>query len=174
MNPNYYLCEAELKSLRKQAIVIYFKNSDLTNDLISAIEDWDVSPQQEKKIKSILTAKYKSKLKIGDIVSAGTYRNQFTYIFNGKQLEDLYFKADDYGTVPPNFYYPNFPIGYWSDAIDYGNLYWVHKKSDIGQLIAQAKKQRTTTVNINGEQWEFSDRPSNNKEEKNVEAIWRY
>ncbi len=58
----------------------------------------------------------------GDIIHiAGTsaYRNNNKFIWNGTKFLPLDFELDEYGSVPRDFTFPEFPIGYftglWSD-----------------------------------------------------------
>ncbi len=82
--------------------------------------------QGKMKLIRILEEKFKSYLKRGDIVTPGIYRNTGTYISNGKNLIELYYKWDDYGSLPPDFSYPEFPLNYWStDAIDHNSIRWI-------------------------------------------------
>ena len=100
-----------------------------------------------------LQRKYAPQMKRGDVASPMIYRNQGSFIFDGKQLVDLYYAIDDYGSVPPSFFYPEFPLRYWGDnEISHNYIRWVHKRSDIGQKILKSKLD---TIEIDGVTWEI-------------------
>lgn len=70
---------------------------------------------------------YKSLLKRGDIIQCheDPYRNEYKYIWDGSEILNLDMDIDDYGGVPPQFMYPEFPLNYWDNAIDHNYIRWV-------------------------------------------------
>ncbi len=108
-----------------------------------------------EKIMSILTKKFGSRMRIGDVIGPREYRNWWTYIHDGKGLIHLYGDVDDYGTVPPEMAYPQFPLTYWTNHIDHNTVRWIRKDSDLGKAIQSAIKNKRDIVIIDGKKWKI-------------------
>jgi hypothetical protein len=71
------------------------------------------------------------KIKRGDIIKIGAseYRNDGKYIYDGKEVLNLYPNIDDYGSVPPSFEISNteFDPYYWMGVIDHNNIFFLSK-----------------------------------------------
>lgn len=67
-----------------------------------------------------LVEKYYDIIERGDVVSiiADRYRNDNTWIWNGVEAIPLAIEKDEYGHVPKEFWFPEFPIEYWSTRHD--------------------------------------------------------
>ena len=69
----------------------------------------------------------------GDVIHFGNdnYRNNNKLIFDGKKLQHLYTKIDDYGSVPPTFVVGDelndFNIGDFEEIIDHNSINWLSK-----------------------------------------------
>ncbi|MFS8159577.1 MAG: hypothetical protein ACMG6E_05075, partial [Candidatus Roizmanbacteria bacterium] len=67
-------------------------------------------------------------LRRGDVlhcVWVGDYRNLGKYLWDGKKVVSLDFDLDDYGSIPPQFSALEFPLGYFSDAIENNRINWL-------------------------------------------------
>lgn len=67
-------------------------------------------------------------LKRGNLIAIDPpdYRNDGVYIYNGKNVEDLYNDLDDYGSIGPNYHViSDFPIKYWSQYVGHNRIVWV-------------------------------------------------
>ena len=64
----------------------------------------------------------------GDVIHfewIGKYRNDGKLMWTGERVVELYAKLDDYGTVPKDFSFPEFPIDHFYESIDHNNLIWI-------------------------------------------------
>ena len=64
----------------------------------------------------------------GDVIHfewIGKYRNDGKLMWTGERVVELYSKLDDYGSVPKDFAFPEFPIDHFYDSIDHNNLIWI-------------------------------------------------
>ncbi len=50
------------------------------------------------------------------------YRNEGLFLVDGDAVIPLDTTIDDYGHVPENFFYPEFPVDYWLDTVTHNNL----------------------------------------------------
>lgn len=75
-------------------------------------------------------------LRCGDVIRfRDQYRDTDTFFFDGKTIVEMYSNVD-YGVVPPNMAYPQFPFTYWNATqITYHPMRWVRKTSDLGRRI---------------------------------------
>lgn len=66
-------------------------------------------------------------LRRGDMIQVEweNYRNTGSYIYDGIKITDLDGEPDDYGTLPKQFGYPEFPLKYWSGIICHNNMVWI-------------------------------------------------
>ena len=105
------------------------------------INDEDMEGNQDEQDKKVLEAMTQTvvetlnDIKRGDIVCIGEadYRNDGKFIWDGKTVQELHFDIDDYGSVPPEYAYPEFPLEYWDDSIDHNFIRWV-SEADVEKL----------------------------------------
>lgn len=75
--------------------------------------------------------------KKGDIIKLceDGYRNEDTFIWDGSNIMALDNNIDDYGALPSQFTYPEFPLNYWDNSISHNYIRWVDDtiKSEILQ-----------------------------------------
>lgn len=73
--------------------------------------------------------------KRGDIVhfeDFGDYRNDGRFVWNGEELESLYFDYVDYGTIPPS--YPvvyEFPLLYWTGSLNHNYVVYCDLSEEL-------------------------------------------
>jgi hypothetical protein len=61
---------------------------------------------------------------------------KYTYIFNGYELELFSYDMDDYGRIPWNYQFPEFPFDYWTNVLDVGSsLIWFDYRPYRKQMI---------------------------------------
>ena len=96
----------------------------------------------------------------GDVICfGGSYRNERKMIFNGKKVEYLYTKADDYGSVPPTFLVGDndgeFNIGDFEESIEHNSINWLSKdKLKEIQIYADNNTDKILgSVIIQGKKW---------------------
>ena len=53
------------------------------------------------------------------------YRNSGKFIWDGEKVLELDGALDDYGAVPKEFSFPEFPIDHFYESIDHNNLIWI-------------------------------------------------
>lgn len=58
----------------------------------------------------------------------GRYRNDGVMIYDGSELRNLYSEVDEYGSVPPDFCYPEFDLGYFLPEIGHNFIVWLSEK----------------------------------------------
>jgi hypothetical protein len=119
------------------------------------VPDDEETKDNPEKIMSILTKKFGSRMRMGDVIGPREYRNWRTYIHDGKGLTSLYHDIDDYGSVPPEMAYPQFPLTYWTNHIDHNTVRWIRKDSDLGKVIQSAIKDKRDIVIIDGKKWKI-------------------
>jgi len=63
----------------------------------------------------------------GDIVhlEGHDYRNDGKFIWTGTEIVPLYFNIDEYGSVPPEFKYPEYRFDHFHGAIDHNYITWL-------------------------------------------------
>ena len=92
-------------------------------------EDDEFSKEDLRMInKKILPNLNKLPLLRGDIIHlawVGEYRNSGKLIWTGERVVELDTNIDEYGSVPKEFSFPEFPIDYFYDSIDHNNLIWI-------------------------------------------------
>ena len=78
---------------------------------------------------------FKNKVQKGDIVQLfptdSTYRNDGKFIFDGEKLIALDSTYDEYGAIPPQFQFPEFPFNHWDDVIDHNKIRWFQNEDEI-------------------------------------------
>ena len=90
----------------------------------------------------------------GDVVAlewiAG-YRNDGKVMWDGENLVHLNVDIDDYGSVPEQFTFPEFPLDYFYESIEHNNVIWL-SKSAVEEAIRNfnVEKQESTISDING------------------------
>jgi hypothetical protein len=75
-------------------------------------------------------------LRRGDCLVLGPergYRTTVLLIYDGSQIIDLDFTRDDYGSLPTEFAYPEFPLDYFTGVIEHNNLVHLTRGSDLHQ-----------------------------------------
>ena len=73
----------------------------------------------------------------GDVIHfqwIGQYRNDGKLMWDGQQVVNLDFSLDDYGSIPRNFTFPEFPFDHFYQSIDHNCLIWIDPKY-IEQII---------------------------------------
>ena len=94
--------------------------------------------EEEKAIAKELTALVSKDLRRGDMVrvvefegddDSNCYRNEGLFIFNGRKIIPLDISIDEYGHIPEEFSYPEFPVDYWSDIVTHNTIVPVDLKS---------------------------------------------
>ena len=73
----------------------------------------------------------------GDVIYfgwVGNYRNDGKLMWDGQQVVNLDFSLDDYGSIPRNFTFPEFPFDHFYQSIDHNCLIWIDPKY-IEQII---------------------------------------
>lgn len=71
--------------------------------------------------------KFEVKLKKGDVVHlpCGGYRNDGSYFWNGEKVIDFEFTVDEYGAVPQEWTFPEFPINYFDMVVAHNSYVWI-------------------------------------------------
>jgi hypothetical protein len=85
----------------------------------------------------------KINIKPGDVIcKCNGYRNENKYIYDGLQLQCLYNKIDDYGSVPPiktlaigykNYFHPH----YWEYVVSHNQIIWFDREVLEGLTIEE-------------------------------------
>lgn len=101
-------------------------------------EQRDIRPKIIERVSQMARARG-TVLMRGDIINGGDYRNDQRFIFDGAQIQALSSDADDYGNLPSEYSFPEFPLNYWyipSDqpfahrgfeyAIDHNEIQWLN------------------------------------------------
>ena len=104
----------------------------------------------------------KSFMTRGQVIHFGNddYRNNNKMIFNGEKLEHLYFKIDDYGSVPPEYVVGDkdgeFNIGDFRNTIDHNNINWLSsdKLKEI-ELYVKDNEIKGKVI-IRGKEWKIN------------------
>lgn len=70
-------------------------------------------------------------LRRGDIFKKNSkdYRNKGKKIWDGQKLLNLEYIRDDYGTVPKEFTFPEFPFDHFHNSIAHNKIIWLSKES---------------------------------------------
>jgi len=55
------------------------------------------------------------------------YRNCGKFIWNGKHILELDSEIDEYGSVPSNFRFPEYPLNHFHDSITHNYIIWLTK-----------------------------------------------
>jgi hypothetical protein len=64
----------------------------------------------------------------GDVIFLGwsdDYRNEGKYIWNGTRVNALDSNIDEYGSVPSEFTFPEFPLDHFFGSIDHNSIIWL-------------------------------------------------
>ena len=94
-------------------------------------------------------------IKRGDVVTVDIngYRNENRYIWTGENLIDLYFDVIDYGSIPPEFTFAEFPDPhYFADSINHNYLFWV---PIIPENISKDDDRVILDVTFDGKEYKF-------------------
>lgn len=104
---------------------------DIVSEMLPTIEDYltasagDIQPFLDLEARYI-RAKYEDVIR-GDLCKHEfqQYRNSATFIYDGQTFTPLYFDADEYGSLPPEYQCPSpFPVTYWTGLIEHNILVW--------------------------------------------------
>jgi hypothetical protein len=131
---------------RKSKIVSLSKKNypALAKKFVEA-EDFDMSKKDLQLVNEKILPNLKSlPLLRGDVIHfewTGKYRNDGKLIWTGERAVELYSELDDYGTVPKEFAFPEFPIDHFYESIDHNNLIWI--SADKVQEIIKNFDERT-------------------------------
>lgn len=150
------------------ANLIEIKISELPEYLTDILHvrsfDWSVDMSAStllifNNLRSYIYAMYT--LNKGDVVKLiPTYRNSFTFIYDGYNLDHIYSETnlynesenmilDGYGYLPSKFCYPDFPLDYWTNHISHNYIRWIKFDSDLGRVFFDETKTKLTPFNIN-------------------------
>ena len=70
-----------------------------------------------------------NKIQRGDLIQLEwlQYRNDGSYLWDGNKVINLCYEYDDYGTVPPEFSFPEFPFTYFEYRILHNNMVFLRE-----------------------------------------------
>jgi hypothetical protein len=97
----------------------------------------------------------------GDVINfGGSYRNERKMIFDGKKLQDLWYKVDDYGSVPPTFVcgdnIDEFNIGDFAEDICHNEINLLSKDKLKEITIIEDEDDIYGLVTIKNKKWSIN------------------
>nr|QBK93147.1 MAG: hypothetical protein LCPAC403_02810 [Pithovirus LCPAC403] len=82
--------------------------------------------------KWIIEEKYENILKKGDVIHlpAGMNRNDGSYFWDSEKVIEFEFSVDEYGAVPRNWCFPEFPLKYFQPVVAHNDYVWLDSMFD--------------------------------------------